>query len=86
MGARSVSLLFNLLWPVWVLAFFVIEGFALWYDHKRPASFDRGFTLSSHFRRWFSVKTFVGRTIFIVITGVFVAAFVPHILHGGWFR
>lgn len=80
-----MSTLFTALWVAWIVAFFVVEGVALWQDHKYPASFDKGFTLSSHFRRWFSVKSHVGRTVFVLVTGAFATLFALHIVNGGWF-
>lgn len=65
--------IYTALWVGWILYFAVVEGYALITD------FPQG-TLSVHIRRWFSVKSHLGRTAFIVVTTVFYIWFVPHIV------
>lgn len=64
------------LWLLWVAAFAVIEGVAIFNDQ-------RGDTLSEHFRRWFNTDTHWGRSVWIVASGVFFAWFVVHIAVAG---
>lgn len=66
------------LWVGWAVAFAIIEGVALYHDYRDVP----GGTLSAHLRRWFSVKTKLGRTAFLVVFGGFCAWFFPHILLG----
>lgn len=71
---------FGILWAVWGALFAVIEGAALYRDHTDPGSAG---TLSEHLRKWFSVKTKLGRTAWLVVSGVFfVVWFIPHIAFG----
>lgn len=63
------------LWVVWGLMFVVVETIALCTDLP-------GDTLSEHVRKWFSVKTKLGRTIFLVVWAGFAIWFAPHILLG----
>lgn len=67
--------LWDWLWIGWAAAFAIIEGIALFNDVPRD-------TLSAHIRRWLSVKTKLGRTIFLIAFGGFVAWFAVHILTG----
>lgn len=60
------------LWIAWGLAFVVIEGAALRNDNPDG-------TLSVHLRRWFRTDTHLGRTAWLVVSGVFFAWFVVHI-------
>lgn len=64
------------LWIAWILLFFVIEGTALITDHIAG-------TLSDHFRLWFRTDTKPGRTIWLVVSGVFGAWFIVHICASG---
>lgn len=64
-------------WIVWIAGFFVIEIPAIRNDLRED-------TLSEHFRRWFSVRTKLGRTAWIVVSGGFFAWFVTHIVSPGW--
>jgi hypothetical protein len=70
-----LSGLYDWLWIGWIVVFGVVEGFALHDDMP-------GHTLSEHVRKWFSVKTKLGRTVFLVVFGGFVAWFSVHILTG----
>ena len=63
-------------WILWILAFGVIEGLALRNDKADD-------TLSEHFRKWFRTDTKIGRTVFLVVFGGFVAWFGVHILTDG---
>lgn len=63
------------LWIGWIAAFVVIEAAAVFNDKKED-------TLSEHLRRWFSVNTRPGRTVFLIMFGAFVAWFGLHILTG----
>lgn len=69
------------LWIVWGAAFAGIEGFAL----RADAHGSTGATLSEHLRRWFHVNTHVGRTIWLIVSGIWGVAFAMHIANGGWF-
>lgn len=60
------------LWALWVLGFAVIEGVAIRNDIK-------GDTLSEHMRFWLRTDTHIGRTAWLIISGVFFAWFVVHI-------
>jgi hypothetical protein len=64
--------LWTWLWIAWAAAFAVIEGVAVTNDR-------RGDTLSEHLRYWFRVDTHLGRTVWLVVSGVFLAWFVAHI-------
>lgn len=66
---------YTLLWIGWLAAFALIEGFALKNDMP-------GDTLSEHTRKWFSVKTKLGRTAFLVAWAGFAVWFCAHILTG----
>lgn len=59
-------------WVAWIAAFFAIEIPAVRNDTK-------GDTLSEHIRYWFRVDTHHGRTLFLVVTGVFMSWFIVHI-------
>lgn len=74
-----MSGLFTALWVAWVVAFAVIEGVAV---HKDAVGTAHGASLSSHLRRWFRVDTHLGRTAFLVASGVFFAWFITHIVGG----
>ena len=65
-------MIWTALWVLWGLAFAVIEGLALFNDHKHD-------TLSFHLRLWIRTDTRIGRTVWLVISGVFFAWFVVHI-------
>lgn len=68
---------YTVLWIVWLIvlggSFGVVEFFALRNDMP-------GDTLSEHVRKWFSVKTKIGRTIFLGLWLFFCAWFLVHIL------
>lgn len=63
------------LWILWALMFTAVEAAAIWNDK-------RGDTLSEHLRRWFRTDTNLGRTIFLIVSGVFMSWFVVHIATG----
>lgn len=66
------------LWIAWGLAFALIEGVALANDTP-------GDTLSEHLRKWFRTDTHLGRSAWLVASGVFFAWFVVHIATpSGW--
>lgn len=66
----------TVLWIVWILGFFAIEVPAILNDKRED-------TLSEHFRRWFSTKSHRGRSVWIIVSGVFFAWFVVHIAVAG---
>lgn len=69
-----MELTFTLLWVAWILMFVVVESVALARDMP-------GDTLSEHIRKWFSVKTAFGRSMFLFFFGGFVVWFVFHIIN-----
>lgn len=69
--------IWTILWIGWIVAFFVIEGIALYRDRTKL-----GATLSEHLRLWFRIDTKLGRTAFLVVFGGFVAWFGVHLLTG----
>ena len=73
--------IFDRLWILWIIAFAVIEAWAIYYDRNNP---EGPSTLSDHIRRWFRVKTFWGRTVWLyVVTPIFVGwFFLTHIPFG----
>jgi len=71
--ASIPGVVWSLLWIGWILAFFIIEGIALFNDVPRD-------TLSAHLRRWFRIDTKLGRTLFLVAFGGFVCWFGVHII------
>ena len=69
----SSDRVFDALWIGWIAAFAAIEAVALIRDAQ-------GDTLSEHFRLWFRTDTKLGRSIWLWLSGGFVAWFViPHI-------
>lgn len=66
-------MIYTLLWAGWVLAFIIVEGFALRNDVS-------GDTLSEHVRKWIRTDTKLGRTIFLVAFGGFAIWFLVHII------
>jgi dolichol kinase len=62
----------TILWLLWGLAFAVIEGKAVLNDKRDD-------TLSEHFREWFRTDTKRGRTVWLVVSGLFFAWFTTHI-------
>lgn len=70
-------MIYTLLWISWLVvlggSFAVVEAFALRNDMP-------GDTLSEHVRKWFSVHTKIGRTIFLGVWLFFAAWFLLHIL------
>ena len=64
---------YTVLWLAWIVAFAVVEGFALRNDRKDD-------TLSEHLRLWFRTDTRPGRTVFLCVFGAFVAWFGVHII------
>jgi hypothetical protein len=63
------------LWIAWCAAFAVIEGVAL--------TRDRQDTLSDHLRRWFRTDTHVGRSAWVLVSGIFFGWFVVHVAVAG---
>lgn len=63
-------------WLLWLLAFAVIEGVAIRNDALGTA---HGASLSSHMRRWFRTDTHLGRTTWLIFSGIFMAWFAYHI-------
>lgn len=59
-------------WIIWGLLFAAIEGAAIANDKRDD-------TLSEHLRLWFSTSQKTGRSVWIVVSGVFFAWFVTHI-------
>lgn len=71
--------LWTILWVLWGLAFAVIEGVAIYYDHKDSGTR----TLSDHLQNWFNTKrSKKGRMTWLVISGIFFAWFTTHIATG----
>lgn len=66
----------TILWLLWAVAFAVIEGLSIRNDAK-------GDTLSEHLRLWFRTDTKLGRTAWLVISGIFFGWFVTHIAVAG---
>lgn len=64
--------LWSALWIAWIALFAIIETVAIVNDKD-------GDTLSEHFRRWFRVDTHLGRTVWLIVSGVFFAWFTIHI-------
>lgn len=64
------------LWLAWIGVFAAIEGIALLNDARED-------TLSEHLRRWLRTDTKRGRTVWVVVSGVFFAWFVVHIAFPG---
>lgn len=67
---------FTVLWLLWIAAFGVIEGVAVFNDRRDD-------TLSEHLRDWFRTDRKRGRTAWLVTSGVFFAWFVTHIAVAG---
>jgi hypothetical protein len=65
----------TLLWVLWAVMFAVIELVAL--------TNDRYETLSTHLRRWFRTDTHIGRTVWLCVSGLFMAWFIVHIAVAG---
>lgn len=65
--------MFTVTWIAWILSFVVVEGIALVRDQKDD-------TLSEHFQKWFRTDTNIGRTVFMVIWGLFAMWFGAHIM------
>lgn len=59
-------------WIIWGLLFAAIEGAAIANDKRDD-------TLSEHLRLWFSTSQKGGRSVWIIVSGVFFAWFVTHI-------
>lgn len=66
----------TILWILWIVAFIVIELAAILNDTKDD-------TLSEHFRKWFRTETKPGRTVWLIVSGIFVAWFLVHIAVAG---
>lgn len=88
-GATAGNL-FDWLWIFWLVAFPVVEGFALYFDHKYMTSDknkngvdDDGFSLSAHVRLWMRVDTRGGRSAFLAAFGGFAVWFIFHIVLKG---
>lgn len=67
--------IFTWLWIGWLVAFAVIEAVALKNDLPED-------TLSEHVRRWLSIHTQLGRTVFLIAFGGFTLWFAMHITVG----
>lgn len=63
------------LWVIWGLSFVVIETVAIIRDKRE----DEDRTLSDHLREWFRTDTKRGRTVWLIVSGIFFAWFVTHI-------
>lgn len=68
-------MIWTILWVGWFLLFAVVEALALRNDMP-------GDTLSEHVRKWLSVKTKLGRTVFLIVWAGFTVWFGLHILTG----
>jgi len=69
-------MIWTVLWILWIAAFAIIELVAVTNDAKDD-------TLSEHFRKWFRTETKPGRTLWLIVSGIFVAWFVVHIAVAG---
>lgn len=67
--------MYTVLWIIWIVMFVCIEAVAIMNDVHAD-------TLSAHLKRWFSVDTHVGRTVWLIVSGVFFAWFTVHIATG----
>jgi hypothetical protein len=65
--------IWNVLWVLWIVSFAIIEAVAISNDVDED-------TLSEHLRKWFRVDTHLGRTVWLVVSGIFFAWFVVHIV------
>ena len=65
-------MIWTILWVRWIAAFVCIELVAI--SNDAP-----GDTLSEHFRKWFRTDTKPGRTVWLVVSGIFIAWFLVHI-------
>lgn len=68
-------MIWTILWVSWFILFAVVEVLALRNDMP-------GDTLSEHVRKWLSVKTKLGRTVFLIVWAGFTAWFGVHVLTG----
>ena len=68
-------MIWTIAWVAWLVLFIVVEFLAL----RNDVSED---TLSEHVRRWLSVKTRWGRTVFLVAWAGFTVWFGVHIVTG----
>lgn len=64
--------IWTVLWLLWGAAFVGIEGVAVLNDKRED-------TLSEHFRKWFRTDSHKGRTVWLVVSGLFFAWFTTHI-------
>ena len=64
-------------WILWGVAFAVIEGRAVTNDKRDD-------TLSEHLRLWFRTDTRLGRTVWLIVSGAFLAWFLLHIAWAGF--
>ena len=65
------------LWVLWGVLFAIIEAIAVTNDKRSD-------TLSEHLRLWFRTDTKRGRTVWLVVSGGFMAWFVSHIAWEGF--
>lgn len=65
-------MIWTILWISWIAMFSIIELVAILNDRKND-------TLSEHFRSWFKTETRPGRTVWLIVSGIFLAWFVVHI-------
>jgi hypothetical protein len=63
-------------WIIWIAEFIIIEGTALLNDRDND-------TLSEHLRLWFRTDVKIGRTIWLLVSGVFFGWFIVHIAVAG---
>lgn len=66
----------TVLWIAWGFMFLAIETVAVLNDRDQD-------TLSEHLRLWFRTDVKQGRTVWLVVSGVFLAWFVTHIAVAG---
>ena len=74
--------IWEVLWLAWLAAFGVIEGVALVNDRRHGYATGQR-TLSVNFRRWFRTDTHRGRTVWLLVSGIFFAWFTVHIAVAG---
>jgi hypothetical protein len=63
-------------WIIWIAEFIIIEGTALLNDRDND-------TLSEHLRLWFRTDVKIGRTVWLLVSGIFFGWFIVHIAVAG---
>jgi hypothetical protein len=63
-------------WIIWIAEFIIIEVTALLNDRDND-------TLSEHLRLWFRTDVKIGRTVWLLVSGIFFGWFIVHIAVAG---